>query len=615
MLRKTLCLILVLVAVPLLAYENFNTAIYSRVYETIKMGDLDWLEPRFDVMQEHIEVDKVYLETHRDMVVVDQETLDRVKQFFHDRGVKTSGGITITVDEGNRFETYCYTNPEHRKKLKEVIEFTARNFDEVILDDFFFTNCKCESCIKAKGDRSWPEFRLQLLTEVARDLILKPARKVNPDVSVIVKYPNWYEHFQGCGFNLETQPALFDGLYTGTETRDPGSHQHLQPYQGYQIVRYFENLKPDGNLGGWVDTGGLRFLDRYAEQLWLTLFAKAPEQTLFDFRQLQYPIRREWRADWQGSGSSFDFDEMMAPFLAKEGNRFEDATVALAAGYTFEKIDPIIGELGTPVAVPSYKPFHSTGEDFLQNYLGMIGIPVHLVPEFPMDSDMLILTETAKHDPNIVEKMKARLINGKDIVITSGLVNALQDNGLEDIVELRYTPRKALVDQFRAGWRSMYSIDESMLIPQIAYLTNDSWEEISAMDGTNGWPLLHSAEYGNAVLYVLTIPESFIDLYRLPVPVLDGIRQTVLPDEFVRVSAPGKVSVFQYDNDTFIVESFCDEPVLTSLFTPDGVSQLIDIETGRVLDGESVTRRFRQVTENRFQTRLNAHSFKAFKMK
>ena len=162
----------------------------------------------------------------------------------------------------------------------------------------------------------------------------------------------------------------------------------------------------------------------------------------------------------------------------------------------------------------------------------------------------------------------------------------------------------------------MYSVDEPMIIPQIAYLTNDSWEEISAMDGTNGWPLLHSAEYGNAVLYVLTIPENFIDLYRLPVPVLDHIRQTLLPEEFVRVSAPGKVSVFQYDNDTFIVESFCDDPVLVDLITPERVSQLTNIETGSVLAGDTVTRGFwEKTTETRFQTRLSAHSFKAFKMK
>ena len=59
---------------------------------------------------------------------------------------------------------------------------------------------------------------------------------------MVVKYPNWYEHFQGSGFNLEHGPMIFDGIYTGTETRDPViTDQHLQQYESYQIIRYFEN--------------------------------------------------------------------------------------------------------------------------------------------------------------------------------------------------------------------------------------------------------------------------------------------------------------------------------------------------------------------------------------
>ena len=148
------------------------------------------------------------------------------------------------------------------------------------------------------------------MDEAGRTLVMKPARAVNPNVKVTIKYPNWYDHFQNLGFNLETQPKYFDRIYTGTETRDPVySNQHLQQYHGYSIFRYFENIKPGGNGGGWVDSGGLRHLDRYAEQLWLTLFAKAPEITLFDIRQLYQPSgrmtgawrrNRSWHA-WPGT--------------------------------------------------------------------------------------------------------------------------------------------------------------------------------------------------------------------------------------------------------------------------------------------------------------------------
>lgn len=56
------------------------------------------------------------------------------------------------------------------------MEFTAKHFDEIILDDFFFTNCKCELCINAKGDKSWTRYRLDLMTEAAQSLVIGPAK-------------------------------------------------------------------------------------------------------------------------------------------------------------------------------------------------------------------------------------------------------------------------------------------------------------------------------------------------------------------------------------------------------------------------------------------------------
>ena len=35
--------------------------------------------------------------------------------------------------------------------MKHVSEFTAKHFDEIILDDFFFANTKTHSDIAAKG--------------------------------------------------------------------------------------------------------------------------------------------------------------------------------------------------------------------------------------------------------------------------------------------------------------------------------------------------------------------------------------------------------------------------------------------------------------------------------
>jgi hypothetical protein len=546
-------------------YKNFDVALYSRVYETIQMKDPAWLESHWEAVSKYMKVDKIYLETHRDLVVVDQATLDAAKKFFQSKGVKVSGGITVTVSEANQFETYCYSNPELRQKLKDVVEFTARNFDEFILDDFFFTDCKADSDIAAKGNRSWTQFRLAQMDEAARNLILGPARAVNPRVKVIIKYPNWYDHFQYLGFNLETEPKLFDKIYTGTETRDPSGNQHLQQYHGYSIVRYFENLKPGGNAGGWVDQGGMNTPNRFEEQIWLTLFAKAPELTIFNIGAIYSPTRNP------------------------DGTTVPDSRAAKLAGPVFEKVDSFIGKLGKPIGVKSYKPFHSSGEDHLPSYLGMVGIPMDIVPEFPAEDKTILLTEQAKFDPNIVSKIKKQLVDGKSVVITSGLLKALQGKGIEDIVELEYTGQTVATREFAGRGRGA-RLDEPILLPRIRYATNDSWEVVSAYTSSNrmsGTPVLLSAKYSKGLFYVLTIPQAEGDLYNYPQNVLASIRNVLAKDMFVRLDAPAMVSLFAYDNDKFIVESFAENPVQARIITDARITKLHDLVTGEELTGQT----------------------------
>jgi len=561
-------------------YKNFDVAIYSRVYETQQMKDPAWLESHWAAISRNMKVDKIYLETHRDMVVVDQATLDQAKKFFAGKGVKVSGGITATINERNRFETYCYSDPVLRQKLKEVVEFTARNFDEIILDDFFFTDCKSDSEIKAKGDRSWTAYRLALMDEAGRNLVVNPAKAVNPKVRVIIKYPNWYDHFQYLGFNLETEPKYFDKIYTGTETRDPvNGNQHLQQYHGYSVFRYFENIKPGGNGGGWVDQGGGQIPGRYAEQIWMTLFAKAPEVTLFNIGSLYQPAAAA------------------------------EVQAAHIAGDVFAKVDGFLGELGRPIGVKTYKPFHSSGEDFLPSYLGMIGIPMDIVPEFPTEAKTVLLTEQAKYDPEIIGKIEKQLVDGKSVVITSGLLKAIQKK-LGDIVELEYTGQTVSTHEFQ-GFRlgGANKIEADILIPQIRYATNDAWEIVSALTSaskTSGTPILLSGKYSKGLLYVLTIPQAMGDLYSYPQGVLRAIRDVVAKDMYVRLDAPSRVSLFVYDNDKFIVESFQENPVEARIVTDRRITKLRDVVSGAVLAGEQ------QAGGTVFTTTLERSSYRVF---
>jgi hypothetical protein len=599
-------------------YKNFEVSVYSRAYETAKMGDDIWLPQVWDEISRQVKVDKIYLETHRDLLVVDEATLLKAKKFFESKGIKTAGGITLTINESNNFQTFCYSNPEDRKKVKEIVEFTAKHFDELILDDFFFTTCKCDLCIKAKGNLSWTDFRLKLMTEAARDLIIGPAKAVNPKIKVVIKYPNWYEHFQGCGFNLETEPKMFDGVYAGTETRDPSWNQHLQAYEGYSIIRYFDNISSGRNGGGWVDGPGSPYMDRYAEQLWLTLFAKTPEITLFDISGLQRKLMKSDRGEWQNHQSvSFNYDEMMKPIPDNKGVMVLPTTIARAAGYTFEMVDKILGELGNPIGVKSYKPFHSTGDDFLQNYMGMIGIPMDIVSVFPEDEPIVFLTEQAKFDPNIISKIKKQLVAGKDVMITSNFLKAMENKGLNDIAEIRYTDQKALVKEFTTGFRRSNS-DQEIMIPQIKYITNDSWELISGLDDTNGWPILHRANYSKGKLYVLTIPENFIDLYHLPVEVTTAIKEILTAKMPVMLEGPGYTSLFVYDNKTAIVESFANVDVQVHLRADNEIQTVKNIQTGEVISGTKM-KIFQgwnkpAIEKQSFELTIKPHSFVALKL-
>ncbi len=617
-------LLFVLLCSPLAAqkqYENFKVSVYTRAYEVEKMEDLHWLDSTWSIISSQIKVDKIYLETHRDLLIVPESTIIQAKKYFEDRGIEVGGGITYTVNESNNFETFCYSNPEHRKKVQEIAEYTARFFDDFILDDFFFTNCKCDLCIKAKGKMSWTEYRTKLMTEAGENLVIKPAKKVNPEVKVIIKYPNWYDHFQGLGFDLEHGPQMFDGVWTGTETRDPSGNQHLQAYLGYSIVRYFDNLRPGYNYGGWVDSGGSGMgMDRYAEQLWITLFAKAPEVALFAYNQLiGVRLRDTHKTAWQGQGTSFDWDEMMEPVVV-DGKTVQATTLARAAGVTFEKVDKFIGKLGNPVGVQSYKPFNSVGEDFLPNYLGMIGMPMDIRPVFPTDQQVVLLTEQAKYDKELLPKIQSQLQRGGDVIITTGLLKAIPDQ-IAQIVELRCTDLKALVNDFgRLGVS-----DKEIIIPQVQYLTNDAWELASAgrplTGGVSGYPMLTKAAYSKGNLYVLTIPDNMGDMYDLPEGVLNAWRQVVCKDMDVRIEGPSNVSLYVYDNGTFIVESFLDEPVTINVRTDENISKLNDLIDGSLINefkplDPPVTMSYRNMPapSNTFKVTIMPHSYRAFKM-
>jgi len=271
--------------------------------------------------------------------------------------------------------------------------------------------------------------------------------------------------------------------------------------------------------------------------------------------------------------------------------------MARVAGYSLEQVDPIIGKLGHPIGVKSYKPCQSTGEDFLHNYFGMIGIPIDLCPEFPTDANLVLLTESAAFDPDLVAKIKRQLTAGKSVVITSGLLRALQGKGIEDIVEWRYTDRKILAHQYSAGFGSGNMPGAGVgagdvLFPEIDFLTNDSWALVRAMASGKGYPLLLMNRYSKGILYVWTIPDNFNDLYRLPPAVIRAIKNPILAGFPIRMDGPAQVALFAYDNQACVVESFLPTESDVTLSVPVEFTSMRNLASGELLKGERVESSF-----------------------
>jgi hypothetical protein len=588
----------------------FKTVVYIPVEITLKMKDPQWLESTWKIIRSQLQVDKVYLETYRSRKLADAALVAEVKKFFAGQGVEVAGAICYSDDDNGQFASFTYTKPEDREYVKHVAEMTAKLFDEIILDDFFFANTKKPSDIAARGKQSWTDFRLKTMDEVSRDLVMGPAKAVNPKVKIIIKFPNWYEHFQGNGYDLAEQPKIFDGIYAGTETRDPvETDQNLQQYESYEIMRYFDEIAPGRNGGGWVDTFDIRYVDRYSEQLWLTVFGKAREMTLFNYGALLEEAPAGDRP-WKSASSNVSWGKIVERSKGKP-------IYASVAGGALDQVKPFVGKLGTPIGIASYRPVQSVGEDFLHNFLGLVGIPIEMYPVFPSQVSVILLTEGAAVDSNLVSEIKEQLEAGKTVVMTSGLWRALQGRGVEDLAEIRYTDKKVAVTSFIGAFGAGAGVDigksaAPILVPHLRFLTNDAWPVVRGIADNNGFPILLMNQYGKGKLYLLTVPDNFTDLYLMPDATLNAIRSYVLGDFPVRIEGPAKVSIFAYDNGTFIVESFRDEPASVTVLASKA-SSLKDLVSGETLAGTAHKPRHpAEPGTKAFTMTLPPHSYRVF---
>jgi len=344
---------------------------------------------------------KLYLEIYRGGHVVSPEHLTFVRDWLKDMNIEIVGGIATVpggdfgVRQKGPLGWFNWQNKKTQRDLEKVIRMAAGIFDTFIVDDFLCTGDVSDESKAAKGERSWGRYRRELLTELAQSVFIGPAKEVNPDITMIVKYPQWYDRFHLFGYDTKTLPELFDMVWVGTEIRGRNTQRFgfVQPYEGFVNYRWLAGIAGDKIGGAWFDHGDCAEHD-FIDQAYTSVLAGAAELTFFNFSNIM--------------AGHPDHDKVIAQF---------DRLADLAA---FVREHPVTG-------VPAYKPPNSNpaGDMYIMDFLGMLGIPIIPVHKFPTDAPVIFLPAQAAADPDLLEHINKARTKGTDLILTTNLLIAL----------------------------------------------------------------------------------------------------------------------------------------------------------------------------------------------
>lgn len=352
-------------------------------------------------------VTHVFIETYRGQYTAERKVLQHAKSRFASEGFDVSGCVTTTKIgkiSTNWKEISCYTDKGTQDELAKIFEYTASIFDEIMVDDFLFTDCECDECKKARGDKTWADYRCELMTKVNQGRILKAARAVNPDVKIIIKYPQWYDNFHNRGYEVVQQTADFDKIWVGTETRDydnPRWGKKVQ-YEAYYIMRWLGGIGGPKTGGGWFDPYGTTE-NTYVEQARQTVLADAKEMLLFCYGSL---LRETGPANVKKLR-----EEIPGLFRLAELVRNK----------------PIKG-----IHAPKPPNSDADGEMYVFDFAGMLGLPLVPADEIRSDEKAAFFAVHCLKDRAFSDKLNKMLNAKRPVLITDGLAKKLKGVDLED---------------------------------------------------------------------------------------------------------------------------------------------------------------------------------------
>jgi hypothetical protein len=359
-------------------------------------------------------VTHVFIESYRDGYTAERKILENARDRFKAEGFEVSGCVT-TTGIGKTSTGYkavsCYTDNPTQNLLQKIFEYTSSMFNEIMIDDFLFTDCKCEQCEKARGEKSWADYRCDLMVKMSRDRILAPARAVNPNVKIIIKYPQWYDDFHNRGYEVIQQSADFDKIWVGTETRDYANSRWggKVQYEAYFIMRWLGRIGGPKTGGGWFDPYGTTE-NTYVEQARQTVLADAKEMLLFCYSSL---LRDTGPAN-------------IEKLRAEIPNLFKLAKLV--------RNKPIKG-----ILAPKPPNSDAYDEQYVFDFVGMLGLPLVPSPKIDTDAKAAFFSVHSLKDPQFPDKLKAMLQAGKPVLITDGLAKKLPglDTSAKNLLTLK----------------------------------------------------------------------------------------------------------------------------------------------------------------------------------
>ena len=360
-----------------------------------------------------LKVSRLFLEGRRGDEYVPPEKLRAVADWLRSEGLEASGGIATVpgISFGVRQNGGLnWLNFEAEKTRRDIAAFFRENaplFDQLIVDDFYCTADTSPASQQARAERSWADYRQDLLVSLVEPMMLTPARSARPGVRVILKYPQWYDRFHLFGYNPRRLSPHFAAIWVGTEVRNPETQRmgFVQPTQGYINFRWIRAVAGEKVRGAWFDhieCTAQNFLD----QAYQSVLAGARELTLFHLGDLI---------------EGHPGDVLLASRLPE--------LEALATR--------ILGR--EPQGLAFYKPPASDADEnmYLMDYVAMLGIPVLPVAEYPVGARLAMLGVQAAADARLVERVREHLGKGAGLVLTPALVRRVR--ALAEIAGVRAT--------------------------------------------------------------------------------------------------------------------------------------------------------------------------------